>query len=898
MSATAGVDRRIPELPGQPTRLRVEHGSRQLGIGTGRPRLSWWLPPGTRHQEAYRLEVLIDDATPTTIEIHSDRSVLETWPLPPLRSRNRIRWRVQVLADGQWSAWSSFDHFEVGLLEPDDWTAVFIGPPLDGELEARGRRGASYLRRRFTVSTPPLRARVRATALGIYELHLDGRRLGDMELTPGFTAYRSLLQVQTYEISDLLQPGVHELVATLTDGWYRGSVGFNRVERCFGDRLGLLAQIELETSPGELVIHPTDPRWEVNRNGPIIAADLIEGARLDLRIPFPPVHGWEPAEPVDPPPGAQITSPVAPPTRRTTTIEPASVTRLDDHRQVVSLPVNINGWLQLDAPALGPEDTRLRLTHGESLGPDRDIDMAALEVVDFTNQASLGHGQVDEVISAGPEGPSFEPRHTTHGFQHVRIEGAPDISPEHVRGVLVHTDLVRTGTFRCSDDRLNRLHDAAVLSFVDNACEIPTDCPQRERAGWTGDWQLFSPTAAFLYDVAGFTDRWLRDLAADQWPDGRVPNTIPDPAGPAGRDDVITNHMTGSAGWGDAATFVPYEMYKAYGDVGLLDRQYPSMVAWVQSALAAAAAGRHHTRATTRPTAAPHEQYLWDTGFHWGEWSEPDADDMDALAGKVDQGHVATAYLARSLEILARTATIIGQTEDSTRWSTLGQLTRDAWQREYLRDDGHVTPRTQATLCRALAFDLVPPHARGAVLADLVALIDDADFHVGTGFLTTPHLLPTLAEEGRVDVAYRLLLQDSVPSWLAMIDAGATTVWENWEPATAERPGSLNHYSKGAVVSFLHRCTAGIRLLDEHPAYRHFEVRPLLGGDLTWAEAQLDSPHGRIQSRWWRHGDGLHLEVEVPPATTALVALPGGEGTFVGPGVHQFHSGTQNLASS
>jgi alpha-L-rhamnosidase len=494
------------------------------------------------------------------------------------------------------------------------------------------------------------------------------------------------------------------------------------------------------------------------------------------------------------------------------------------------------------------------------------------------------------VISAGSGAADFEPRHTTHGFQYVGIDGAEDLTVDDVTGVMVHTDMVRTGWFRCSDNRINALHEAVVLGFRGNACEVPTDCPQRERAGWTGDWQLFVPTAAFLYDVAGFSDRWLRDLAADQWDDGRVSNYVPEPHGPEASE--WTSWITGSAGWGDAAIYVPFQIWQSYGDVDLLARQYPSMQRWIDLALQRASELRHPARVEARPEPAPHERFLWDHGFHWGEWCEPDspAAGMETFGANPDFGEIGTAYLQRSLATLAEIAALIGHDDDSARYRGLATDVRDAWQTEYVSEDGEVTPAKQANLVRALAFDLVEPEHRARVAEDLVALIRAADTHLGTGFLATPFLLPTLADSGHLDVAYELLFQKTPPSWLYMIDQGATTIWENWEGLDKDGGGSLNHYSKGAVISFLHEYVAGIRPIRGVPAYREFEVRPMPGGGITSAEARLDTPYGPISSSWRAHNDSFELEVTVAPGTQAAVTLPDGTITNVGPGTHRLHS--------
>jgi alpha-L-rhamnosidase len=883
MTAAAGA--------GAPARLRVEHGPRQLGVGTARPRLSWWLPAGTRAQGAYRIEATVNGRVATSDEYASDEPFLRPWPFPVLASRARVAWRVQVRTDAGWSGWSPPHEFETGLLDPADWQGSFIGVHDGSEpLARRGERGAVYVERHFRLDDEPARARIYATAHGLYELHLDGARVGDLELTPGFTAYRSHLEVQTYDVTDLLGPGDHVLTATVTDGWWRGSVGFSRNDRCYGDALAFLAQVEVMGAAGGRQVLATDESWLVSSEGPIVAADLIEGERLDQRVAFPPTSGWRPATVVA---GAddRLTASPAPPTRRVQEYRPTSVARLDAQRQVVDLGANINGWVRLAGPALGPAGNRVRLRHAERLGDGGDVDLSHLEVEDYVTKEALGAGQLDEVVSAGPGTADFEPRHTTHGFQFVAVDGAADLTPADVTGVMVHTDLVRTGWFRCSDERLNTLHELAVSSFRANACEVPTDCPQRERAGWTGDWQLFVPTAAFIYDVAGFSARWLRDLAADQWDDGRVPNFVPEYFDPAGRAIAAVRHITGSAGWGDAAVLVPFQIWQSYGDVELLARQYPSMQAWVDFALQRAAEHRHPSRAAARHLPAPHERYLWDIGFHWGEWCEPGGNDAGIFTGETDLGIVATAYLHRSLATLAEAAALIGQGSDARRYRDLASEVRAAWQAEFVSPDGTVTPSSQANLVRALAFGLVEDSHRDRVAADLVGLVRAAGTHVGTGFLATPFLLPTLAETGHLDVAYDLLLQRTPPSWLAMVDAGATTIWENWEGLDADGKGSLNHYSKGAAVSFLHEHVAGLRPIRGVPAYRRFQIRPRPGGGLTSAEARLHTPHGQIASSWHLDDDAFTLEVEVAPGTEAEVTLPDGATCLRGPGVHAFRSG-------
>ncbi|MFJ3666770.1 family 78 glycoside hydrolase catalytic domain [Streptomyces sp. NPDC090106] len=884
----------------RPTHLRVEHLDRPLGLHVRRPRLSWRPAHATSAQLAYRVQAGQWDSG----RVESADTTYIPYEGPAPASATRVPWRVKVwTADGE-SDWSEPSWWETGLLDPRDWQAQWIAPAEAAPAEA-GRRPAHLLRDTFTLDRPVRTARLYATAHGVYEMFLNGTRVGDEELTPGFTSYRTRLQVQTYDVTGLLARGGNAVGAVLSDGWFRGRHGFTRDADGFGTRTALLAQLVVTHDDGTTTVLGTGPGWR-STPGPVVAADLMDGQETDLRRHDPrwataghDDRAWEKAD--VPTTGlytdlTRLTGPLAPPVRRVEELRPVSVTRIGPGRYVADLGQNINGWVRLTR--LGPAGTRLTLTHGEALDPDGDVTTENIRAFDWATRQPLPAGQTDTVTAAGRPGETFEPRHTTHGFRYVRIEGHPGpLTEDDVTGVVVHSDLTRTGWFRCGDPRLERLHEAAVWSLRGNICDVPTDCPQRERAAWTGDWQVFVPTAAFLYDVAGFSAKWLRDLAADQWADGTVPNFVPDPADEDTRRRSAEGGMNGSAGWGDAAVIVPWELWRAYGDRDLLRTQYPSMRAWVDFAARQAGTARHPDRAARRPEAAPHEEFLWDTGFHFGEWLEPGVA-PDLSPGR-DLGDVATAYLHRSADLLARMAALLGHPDDEARYRHLAEGARAAWRAEYLVTDGSAdgavtVPDTQATLVRALAFGLVPDGLRQRAADRLAALVRAAGTHLTTGFLSTGMLLPALADHGHADLAHALLRQTSVPSWLGMIERGATTVWESWHGVDDEgRPQmSYNHYSKGAVISFLHRYVAGLRPADTADAgsagYRRFVVAPQPGGDLTWAEARLDTLHGTVGTRWQLGGGRLTLTVEVPPGTEAEIRIPGSEPVLARPGSHLY----------
>jgi alpha-L-rhamnosidase len=870
----------------------VEHLGDALGIDTVIPRLSWWLPRDAERQLAFRIET---DNGWDSGRVDSDESVLIDYGGPPLHAAQRVSWQVMVWTDQGESAWSDPGAFELGLLGPEDWSARWV-EPVEREPGPPGARAAALLRGEFTLARPVQRARLYATAHGIYEAFLNGRRVGDAELTPGYTAYGKRLQVQTYDVTELLAPGANGLGALLSDGWFRGQVGLPRSHDQWGSRLAFLAQLAVEYEDGARSVFGTGEDW--HSHPAHVVADLIAGQRTDLRrLPDGwdragfTAAGWDRAAVADHGYARLVSSP-APPVRAVEALRPVEVRRVR-RGQVFDLGQNINGWARLRD--LGPGGTTLTLEHGEAVDAAGDVTTDHLMVnVPFIPHP-LPAGQVDVVIGSGRPGASFEPRHTTHGFRYVRVEGHPgELDAGDLSGVVVHTDMARTGWFRCSDERINRLHDAAVWSFRGNACDIPTDCPTRERGGWTGDWQIFVPTAAFLYDVAGFSTKWLRDVAAEQWSSGVVAGLAPSP--PAESEHGFVVELNGSAGWGDAAVIVPWEIYRAYGDRRVLDEQWPSMVAWLGHVESAAAQGRHRDRIARSPRPDMHERYLWDTGFHFGEWLEPGQDLSDFEAFKAsDKADVATAFFAHSARLMSRIAELLGRGEDATRYRDLADNVRAAWQTEFIGPEGALAPDTQANHVRALAFDLVPQSLRAQAAGRLVELIEDADMHLGTGFLATPYLLPVLADTGHLDVAYALLFRDTPPSWLSMIDRGATTIWERWNGIDEKGTPfeSLNHYSRGAVVSFLHRYVAGIELLDDGPGYRRFRVAPRPGPGITWAEATHDSPYGRIESSWRLAAGELTLTAVVPPGASAELVLPDGTRRTVAAGRHAVRAQSQ-----
>ncbi|WP_131736287.1 family 78 glycoside hydrolase catalytic domain [Actinomadura roseirufa] len=896
-----------------PTDLRVEHRAAPLGLTTRAPRLSWRLPPGTRVQRAYRIRGMAGGRPWETGWSGSDRSLFVPYGGPPLASRQAVRCAVQVRTDAGQSAWSEPVEWEMGLLAPDDWVATWIGPA-EAEVPPPGFRPGYHLRGEFTAGRGIVRARAYVTAHGLYELFLNGARVGDAELTPGLTAYRDHLHVQAYDVTGLVREGGNVLGAVLSDGWFRGRTCYHRLPDGFGDRTALLVQLHADHEDGTTTVAGTGPDWR-SAVGATKAADLFDGVAVDLRDepagwsdPGPAAAGdWSPVE-VRERVTARLVSSPAPPVRRLRELRPVAITRPAPGRQVIDFGQNIGGRVRLSD--LGPRGTELSLTHAEALRPDGDVDTSSGEAT-LRWYAPPRGVQGDRVVSGGREGGAFESRHTRHGFRYLRVDGHPgEIAADDVVAVAVGSDLPRTGWFRCSDERVNRLYEIALWTYRNQACDIPTAEITREVSGWT-DWGWNILGARLLHDVSGLSVKWLADLAADQWPDGTVRNYAPDPLGP----DSLTARFAiphGQAGFGDSAVTVPWEVWRAYGDEDVLERQYASMTAWVDRVAAVARDERHPVRRAARPVPASHEEFLWDTGYHFGEHLEPGPPkrpvtlgrrrlagltDLESFTAAVveemkarDHAAFATAYFHRSARLLSRIAGVLGRDGDAARYARLAVNVRAAWQAEFIAADGSLTCDTQATHLRALAYGLVPDGLRARTAARLVELIRAAGTRPGTGLPTTHLLLPVLASNGHLDLAYELLLRGGTRSWMSVIDNGGTTFWEIWDGMTPDGSTmlALNMPTRASVVEFLHGHVAGIRLDDDVPAYRRFRVAPQPGGGLTWAEARYESPYGRIEVAWRTAGGRFSAEVTVPPGTTARVVLPGGTAAEAGPGFHTF----------
>jgi len=834
--------------------LSFEHLADPVGIGVARPRLSWIIATTATdwRQAAYAIETSEADGRPLaqTGRVESDQSVLAPWPFAPLASRERLLVRVRVWGeDGCVSPWSADYPVEAGLLDAADWTARFVTPAWE-EDTAQPQPGP-LLRREFDARPGVARARLYVTALGVYEARINGAPVGDHVLSPGWTSYNHRLRYQTFDVTDLLRPGRNAIGAILGDGWYRGRLGFGRGRRnIYGRHLALLAQLEIDYLDGTSDIVVTDDAWRAAA-GPILAGDLYDGETYDARRERPgwaaPGHDdrdWSGVRRLDRD-LATLVAPLGPPVRRVQLLAPVSISTSPAGRTIVDFGQNLVGWIRITVK--GQAGRPITLRHAEVL-EDGELCTRPLRHARAT----------DQYIMRGGETETWEPRFTFHGFRYAEVDGWPgELHVDDLRAVVCHSDLERTGWFECSDPLVNKLHENVVWSMRGNFLDIPTDCPQRdERLGWTGDIQVFAPTACFLYDTAGFLASWLADLAAEQDAGGSVPFVIP---------TVMEGPRPPAAAWGDAAVIVPWVLYRHYGDSGILATQFESMRAWVDHL-----AGRAG------------ERRLWDRGFQFGDWLDPSAPPERAAAGRTDPYLVATAYFARSAELLGLAAGVLGKAEEESRYLALAAQVRDAFNGEYVSPAGRLVSDSPTAYALALQFGLLPDaEQRRRAGARLATLVRESGYRVSTGFVGTPLVCDALCGVGEYDAAFRLLTQQGCPSWLYPVTMGATTIWERWDslrPDGSVNPGemtSFNHYALGAVADWLHRTVGG--LAPAEPGYRRLEIRPRPGGGLTHATARHRTPYGLAESAWRLGGGLLELDVVIPPNCTALVTLPGSE---------------------
>jgi alpha-L-rhamnosidase len=843
------------------TSLTCEHMKNPMGIGTRVPRLSWILSSEVNGQNQTAYQVLVASSPSLLKEkkadlwnsgkTESDQSVLIAYAGEELESRSTCWWKVRVWdKNGKASDWSEAAYFELGLLEESDWQASWIGASMGAYVE---EQACPVFRKEFTAEKEIRYARLYISGLGLYEAEINGSKVGDLLLTPGWTSFHSRVQYQTYDVTDQVKRGENAMGVTLGNGWYRGfKQFFSRTKQSSPENLGVMAQLELVYSDGSKEVVITDPGWKYS-TGPILSSTIYNGESYDARLehsgwsnPGFDESNWKQAVAL-PPVSVQLVSPASPPMRAIELLEPVKIFTTPEGDTVVDMGQNMVGWIRLKVEA--SPGTVITLRHAEVLDKEGNFYTANLRSAKQTN-TYICKGEGSEI---------WEPRFTFQGFRYVAVSGIPGpVEKEMFRGVVVYSDLRKTGDFSCNDELINQLQHNIVWGQKGNFVDVPTDCPQRdERLGWTGDAQVFAPTAIYNMDCAGFYTKWLADLALDQADDGAVPWVIPSVLG------------RGEAhGWADAATIVPWAVYRYYGDVRILETQYESMKGWVE--YQAGQAG---------------ESYLWTPkDRQFGDWLAFATTRSDYPGATTDKDLLASAYFYHSTDLLKRTAEILGKQEDVSKYSELMKKIKSAFAEEFITPRGRLSSNTQTAYVVTLSFGLIPESLEASAAKRLA---DDVKGfgHLTTGFLGTPDLTHMLTKYGYLDEAYMLLFRKDYPSWLYPVTQGATTIWERWDGQKPDGSfqdvgmNSFNHYAYGAIGDWLYRRVAGIDLDPKVPGYKSIVIKPHPGGDMNDVKATHHTPYGPVGSQWNRTGETFRMKVSIPVNTRARIFIPtsGGE---------------------
>nr|WP_304970345.1 alpha-L-rhamnosidase [uncultured Schaedlerella sp.] len=886
--------------------MRTEHLQEPLGLDSVNPRFSWKIQgyEKNRLQAAYRVKAFSD--------YKGSRLLWDSGRVPG-RQTTGIVWGGVPLQSGQrvyWKAFSEFEDcvlesgmtwFEMGLLSAEDWKAEWITdrePVLKDEFQP-----ALYLRKTFFVRHSLKRARIYQSSHGLYEFFINGKRGTRDVFKPGFTSYELRLQYQAYDITSLLRYGENCWAVILADGWWRGTTG-GCLTNNFGYRLAFGGMLVLEYSDGTSEVVSTDESFRYSSGG-LLQCDLKQGEIFDARkepdnwkLADFPAEGWKEAACIEK--GSEITKALiasrSVPVREQEVFDP-EILHTPDGNTVLDFGQNIAGYVKMKLRG-GRRGTRISLTHGEALDKQGNFTMENLYM--------LEPGELCQkviYIKAGEDEEIYQPISAVFGFRYVLLEGVDwELEPGDFSAVAVYSDLQVTGKFTCSDHLVSQLVKNSLWSQKGNFLDVPTDCPQRERSPWTGDVQIYIETACSFMDVYPFLAKWLQDLAAEQLSDGKVTNTVPAASSYHNYEeylrikekcrkegienwnlDFLTGYAKegcpgdGSAGWGDAAVIVPYVLYLYYGDRKILAVQYPSAKKWVDYIRTQARKRNPLFQELPYYEKPEDAEYVWDTGFHWGEWLEvgSDVDQICELKERPDY-LTATMYFYYSSYLLASMAEILGRKEDYNDYRSLSEKIKAVFNRYFISEDGMILEGKQAPYVRALAFHLVEESKEKQVVKRLVDLVIQNAYKLNTGFLSTKYLLAVLSDHGYTDVAYRVLLQKEEPGWLCNVEAGATTIPEMWN-GYRDRVGSFNHYSYGAVCDFLFSRIAGIRPQKKAAGFERFTLMPRIDDSLDYASAEYECVHGKIRSAWYRNGQEIVYCFAVPVNTTADVFIEGDE---------------------
>lgn len=838
------------------TNLTCEYLKDPIGIGEKRPRFGWVLESDKNNvmQTSYHLQLCkespdFENPLWDSGKVNSDQSAGVEYSGVELQSRTKYFFRVRITDNkGEESDWSDVSSFEMGILSVNEWQASFI--TADG-FEKDFSSECPLFKKDFTLKGKPVKsARVYVTALGVYELYLNGKRIGEDLFTPGWTNYHKRLQVQTYDAASMLLDGSNTLGAVLGNGWYKGCLAGwkDKDKEHYGKKTALLLQMHITYDDGSEQLVLSDGSWKTS-NGPITMCEFYHGEHYDARLEIPgwniPGHdasAWSNAVVLDHTKSILIPQEGLP-VRKIETLKPIAMFTTPKGETVLDMGQNMVGFMRFKVN--GPKGSRVVLQHFEVLDNEGNV---------YTdNLRSAKQTIIYTLKGCGTE--VFEPHFTFQGFRYVNIIEHPGIpSMDDFTGIVVHSAMNPTGSFSCSNGLVNQLYRNIVWGQKGNFVDVPTDCPQRdERLGWTGDAQAFINIACFNMNTAAFFKKWLRDVRSEQLDNGAIPHVVP---------HVLDEKSFAACGWADVVTIAPWTYYQYYADKAMLKEMYPAMESWVEYI-------RSHSE----------NGLIWNTGFHFGDWLGLDAKEGSCF-GATPNDLVATAFYAYSTQLVAKVARVLGYAEKAAAYENYFVNIARAFQDEFITSTGRLAAPTQTAHVLTLMFNLAKEKDITRIVNSLVKLIEDNKWHLTTGFLGTPYLCHVLSRNGRQDIAYKLLLQTEYPSWLYPVTKGATTIWEHWDGIKPDgsfwgkNMNSFNHYAYGAIGDWMVHVMAGLDRDEGKPGYKHIVFKPTPGDSITQACASYLSQYGLISINWSMDNNYMNIDITVPHNTTASLNLP------------------------
>ncbi len=907
--------------------LKTEHLKNPIGIDSLTPRFSWKLK--SNHQDViqttYQL-IVSKDLEFSNVHwksgvIESSDSVCVEYGGPKLQAKTKYFWKV-LISTKEEKVESIPAFFEIGMLSVSDWHSKWIEPVKEKE-DPDEYQPVSYLRKTFLVEKEIKKARIYQTAHGLYEFWINGEKGTTDIFKPGFTSYYHRLQYQVYDITELINQGNNVWAVALGDGWWRGMIG-GLYRNSFGYTLQFLGQIEIEFQDGTTQIIASDETFKTSQ-GPLRMSDMQFGDIYDARfeknnwysVDFND-NNWD-----------RVNNSADLYTNKEVLIASRSVPIKEkevfepevfiDSKGAVVLDFgqNIAGYVSMKLRNT-KRGQKITLIHGEDI-KDGAFDLK--HIIGSPTFKTTEHYQQVDYIAKGSTLETYKPMFSVFGFRYVKLEGydIKNIQKNDFVAIAVYSDMEETGDFTCSNVLINQLVKNSRWSQKGNFLDVPTDCPTRERSPWTGDSQVYAKTASLFMDVYTFFEKWLLDLDAEQYESGMIGSTVPStnttlhnpieverlyaenklaviPPGISGPNEAKPGLFDGSTGWGDTAVITPYTMYLCYGDKNILRNQYKSAKKWVDFMIRRSK--EENKDRLDKPEYHQFENgirdadYIYDTGFHYGEWLEPESaeagaqEEFDAEKEKNRTNElVATAYLFYSSRLLSEIADILDYHKDQEYYHAYSEKVKQIYNKYFIQEDGTMVEGKQAPYVRVLQFNLVSDEKRKLVAEKLVTEIRNNDMRLNTGFLSTPFLLFQLLENGFKEDAFAVLEQTKSPSWLNPITLGATTILEDWT-GLEQHANSYNHYSYGAVCDFLFSAVAGIKPVLEKPGYKKFEIQPTIGGSLNYAKASLDSPYGLIKSEWVKVNETFEFTFEIPANTCAVIKLPNGKVEEKGSGIY------------